>query len=324
MMTQRNNNSKMVALMLVLILTLVAGAQVNASELTELANGINVTIYSADEIRINSAVCNISLAAEQSNYVSFDNDEVLGALADMNGFEIDLDVTVYLLPAPPARINSSYARGNNIYLAPGTGTIPASTQAYITTHEMSHVLTAAYMDNSTSRWDAYLQLRGLDRDLNGPSAAHADRAREIVAEDFRFLFGGSLATSTGSIENHYLALPTEVDGLKELMLEFLAEKALVVNTMAAAMAFPNPCNPRTTIKMALPSGASAGNSVRLSIYNVRGSLVRTIDGGRIDGNTVYVNWNGDNDSGQGVSSGRYLYVIQTGDMSAKGAVTLVR
>ncbi len=322
-MTQRNNNSKMMTLMLMLVITLVAGANSNASEVTVLDNGITVTMYGADEIRINAAVCNIELTADQSNSVPFDAAEVLKALAEMHGFIIDLDVTVYLLPAAPAIVNSSFARGNNIYLAPGTGTIPAATQAYITTHEMGHVLTAAYMDNSSSRWDAYMQARGLDYDLNGSSAPHADRAREIVAEDFRFLFGGSLATSTGSIENHFLALPTRVFGLKDLMLEFLAEKAEAVNTMAFASAFPNPCNPRTTIKMALPSGVSAG-SVRLSIYNVRGSLVRTINNGVIAGSSVSVNWDGDNHRGQGVSSGRYLYVIQAGTVSAKGSVTLVR
>ncbi len=323
-MTQRNSNTKLMTFLLMLILTLVIGVAAAASEVHELANGIKVTIYGADEIRLNPAVCNINLAANQSNYVPFDNDEVLGALADMNGFSLDLDVTVYLLPAPAASINSSYARGNSIYLAPGTGTIAAATQAYITTHEMGHVLTASYMDNSSIRWDSYLQLRGLDLEMNGPSAPHADRAREIVAEDFRFLFGGSLATSTGSIENHYLDLPTEVDGLNDLMLGFLAEKAQATSTTASVTAYPNPCNPRTTIKMALPSGVNVGNSVRLSIFDVRGSLVRTIIGGRIAGDNVSVDWNGDNDQGQGVSSGRYLYVIQTNGVLAKGAVTLVR
>ena len=322
-MTQRTNNSKMMSSMLVLTISLALSSMAAASEVTELNNGLTVTMYGADEIRTNSAVCNISLAAVQTNYVPFDNAEVLSALAEMNGFEIDLAVNVYLLPAPPTVVNSSFARGNNIYLAPGTGTIAASTQAYITTHEMGHVLTAVYMDNSPSRWNSYMELRGLTHELNGSSAPHADRAREIVAEDFRFLFGGSLATTNGSIENHHLVLPNQVDGLKELMLEFLAQKALVTTSVASTKAFPNPCNPRTTIKMELPSGTMA-NSVRLSIYNVRGNLVRTINSGAINGESVSVNWNGNNDMGQGVSSGRYLYVIQAAGLSAKGAVSLVR
>ncbi len=322
-MTQNTNKTKKMAKMLVLVLTLTSSV-VLASETTELDNGLTVTVYGADEIRINSSVCDINLAAHEDRFVPFNNDKVMSALSDMHGFNIDLNVTVYLLPAPPASINSSYARGNTIYLAPGTGTIPASTQAYITTHEMGHVLCSSYMDNSKSRWSEYMELRGLNHDDNGPAAHHADRAREIVAEDFRFLFGGGLATSTGSIENHNMLLPNEVDGLKELLVEFLSEKVVSNVNMASAKAFPNPCNPRTTIKMELPAGSAAAGNVRLSVFDVRGSLVKTINGGQINGNTVAVNWNGDNDQGMGVSSGRYLYLIQAGSVSARGAVSLVR
>ena len=324
MMTQRNNKTNMVALMMVLSLTAITASHSLASEVVELDNGLTLTVYGADEIRINPAVCGINLVADDSGFVSFDRDVVVDALTTMNGFQIDLNVNVYLLPATPAQVASSYASGNDIFLAPGTGAIHPATQAYIVTHEMGHVFTSVYMDNSSARWDTYMQLRGLDSQLNGPTANHADRAREIVAEDFRFLFGGDLATSTGSIENHHLELPTNVDGLQELMLSFLAEKAMPMNTMAAATAYPNPCNPRTTIEMALSSSAQLGASVRLSIYDVRGALVRTIDGGSVSGSTVSVNWNGDDSRGQGVSGGRYIYMIQAGTSMAKGSVTLVR
>ncbi len=322
MMTQRNYKNNLVALMAAVVL--MTGSVAGASEVIELDNGLTLNVFTADEIRINPAVCGIALVADDARFVSFDRDAVVGALSSMHGFSTDLDVNVFLLPATPVRVASSYASGNDIFLAPGTGTINPSTQAYIATHEMGHVLTAAFMDNSPARWDAYMQLRGLDSSFNGSTAAHADRAREIIAEDFRFLFGGRLATSTGSIENHDLALPSSVDGLEELLVSFLAEKAMPVSTAAAATAYPNPCNPRTTIEMALPAGAVVNGSVRLSIYNIRGALVRTIDAGQISGSTVSVVWNGDNSQGQGVASGRYIYQIQAGSVSAKGSVTLVR
>jgi len=323
-MTQRNNMTNMTALMMVLAMTVVAASGSSAAEVVNLDNGMTLTVYSADEIRINPAVCEINLVAQESRFVSFDRDIVVDALAAMHGFETEMNVNVYLLPATPAHVASSYASGNNIFLAPGTGVVPASTQAYIATHEMGHVMTAVFMDNTSSRWNAYMQLRGLNSELNGSSAPHADRAREILAEDFRFLFGGDLATSTGSIENHHLALPTDVAGLEELLVGFLAEKAMSDSNIAAATAFPNPCNPRTTIQMALPSGVQVNGSVRLSIYDIRGSLVKTIDGGQVSGSSVAVVWNGDNSRGEGVSSGRYVYMMQAGDLMAKGAVTLVR
>jgi FlgD Ig-like domain len=324
MMTQRNHKTNLMALIAVLALTLVSGAESAASEVVELANGITLTVFSAEEIRINPAVTGISLITHDNSYVPFDRDEVVQALETMHGFDIDMDVTVYLLPSFPTKVNSSYARGNEIFLAPGTGIIPASTQAYITTHEMGHVLTWAFMDNSATRWEAFMELRGLDYELNGPSAPHADRAREIVAEDFRFLFGGPLSIDSGSIENHHLDLPTEVEGLHSLMAGFLVEKALPIINTASAKAFPNPCNPRTTIEMELSAGTLGNGSVRLSIYDIRGNLVRTINDGQVNGSRVAVAWNGDNSQGQGVASGRYFYVIQTGDLKANGSVTLVR
>ncbi len=324
MMTQRNNKTGLVALLSVLALTLVNGAESTASELVVLANGINLTVFGPEEIRLNPSLTGIRLTSVDNNYVPFDKDEVVRALDLMHGFQTDLAVTVYLLPAFPTKVNSSYASGNEIFLAPGTGTIPASTQAYITTHEMGHVLTWAFMDNSPARWEAYLEMRGLDSQLNGPTAPHAERAREIVAEDFRFLFGGPLANLNGSIENHYLELPSEVDGLDELLGEFLTKKALPVKRQASAVAFPNPCNPRTTIEMSLPVGSIVNGAVRLSIYDVRGNLVRTINDGQVNGNRIAVVWNGDSDGGLTVSSGRYLYVMQAGGLQANGSVTLVR
>ena len=307
---------------LALVIILMSASFVRGAETMTMGNGLRVHLHGAAKIAAQPSLCGINLVAADAKYVPFDEDQVLAALEAMHGFDADLDVDVYLLPAPPAVVASSYASGNNVYLAPGTGAIPASTQAYIVTHEMGHVLTWAFMDDSTSRWNAYMQLRGLTNEANGPSAAHADRAREIVAEDFRYLFGGALATSTGSIENRDLDLPDQVEGLLDLMAGFLAERPVAEATRYTARAFPNPCNPRTTIALELPSGSTG--QVRLDIFDMRGRLVRRIDGGSVQGGNVMVDWNGNDDRGSGVASGRYLYVLQAGQVQAQGSLTLVR
>ncbi len=321
MMTFTKKLSPALAILVLVILLMPAGV-VQGSESVTMANGLRVHLYGAAEIAAQPSLCGIPLAATDARYVPYDEDHVLAALEAMHGFHVALDVDVYLLPAPPAAVASSYASGNNIYLAPGTGTIAASTQAYIVTHEMGHVLTWAFMDNSSSRWSAYMELRGLSNEDNGPSAAHANRAREIVAEDFRHLFGGNLATSTGSIENPALELPDRVDGLMGLLSGFLAERPTAEVMRHAAKAFPNPCNPRTTISLELPSGTVG--QVRLDIFDARGHRVRSIDGGRVQGGNVMVDWNGNDDRGTGVASGRYLYVLRAGTVQAQGSLTLVR
>jgi hypothetical protein len=290
------------------------------------SNGITARIHGPEEINDQRSGLAINLLDSDRQFFPFDEQQVVDALATMHGFQAEVLVEVYLLPAPPAHVESSYATGNTIYLSPGSGPIAASTQAYITTHEMGHVLTWAFLDGAPSRWSAYMDLRGLDPMHNGPGARHADRAREILAEDFRFLFGGELATESGTIENHNLFLPNLVQGLEEMLVEFMASRApLEAARVLACTAFPNPCNPRTTVSLRISGGVLVdASSAVLRVFDLRGALVKTVNGGLQQGDRVLVEWNGENESGMTVASGRYLYVLQVDQLSARGSVTLVR
>ncbi len=73
--------------------------------------------------------------------------------------------------------------------------------------------------------------------------------------------------------------------------------------------YPNPFNPGTTIKYSLPK---AGH-LKLSIYNVRGHLVKTlIDGTRPAGEDQTIAWDGTNNQGAAVSAGVYFYEARAG------------
>lgn len=324
MMTHKGNSKNLMLLALVSVFILSASDNALASRQISFANGITANVFSAEEIAKNSNLVDVELAAADRTYYPFDEQEVVHALDSMWGFQTDLEINVYILPTPSTLVSSSYASKNSIYLAPGIGVVDASTIAYITTHEMGHVLTWAFLDGDSARWNTYMKLRGLNHQDNGPSAHHADRAREILAEDFRFLFGGSLATASNSIENHDLVLPTHVFGLDTLLVEFVAERASAA-TLAGSRAYPNPCNPRTTVMLDLNSGGSVNaEAARLEIYDIRGALVKSITGGQLHNNRVEIQWNGDSDSGSSCASGRYLYVVQAGQLKATGSITLVR
>lgn len=308
-----------------------------AVEVRYFANGIHATIYTPQEIlgaaksdatgdalRWDAAHGTVILDGDADKLVPFAQEDVERALADMHGLIGGIDVIVYILPATPLASSGSFARQDAIYLAPGTGPVDPATVAYITTHEMGHVLTWAHLDPYPARWDAYLQLRGLDPDRNGPLADHANRAREILAEDVRVLFGGKLATASGSIENHDLTRPREVEGLQELLSGYFADRT-PHPAIAASTAFPNPCNPLTTIAMVVPVGVVAsGDQAVLRIFDVRGAVVQTLRGGNLANDRITMQWTGTTDSGRAVASGRYLYVIQAGELTARGAVTLIR
>jgi hypothetical protein len=236
-----------------------------------------------------------------------------------------LTVEIFILPSPPAQLQSSFAREDIIFLSPGYGPIPASSAAYTVTHEMGHVLTWAYMDHAPDRWNRYLELRRIDPISCGAGIPHASRTREILAEDIRYLFGGRLATLSGTIENHDLPLPDQVPGLKETLADFFQGEPILRENYPS-MAYPNPCNPVTTIRMRIPAGtvAPAGAPLVLTLYDVRGRLVKRITAGQREGEVVNIQWDGRNDSGQNVPSGRYCYLVRLGSIVSRGSVQLVR
>jgi hypothetical protein len=84
--------------------------------------------------------------------------------------------------------------------------------------------------------------------------------------------------------------------------------------------YPNPFNPSTTISFEVPSAGS----VRLSIFDVLGRSVRTlVDAERAAGRYV-VTWDGSDDNGSQVSSGIYMYKLETGGASQTRSMTLLR
>ena len=78
--------------------------------------------------------------------------------------------------------------------------------------------------------------------------------------------------------------------------------------------YPNPFNPETWI----PYQLSGEANVTLTIYDMVGQVVRTINAGRQQA-AIYVSrdkaiyWDGHNDVGEQVSSGIYFYRLEAGE-----------
>lgn len=77
---------------------------------------------------------------------------------------------------------------------------------------------------------------------------------------------------------------------------------------AARQNFPNPFNPSTTISFDLPES----REVRLAVYALDGSLVRTLVGGELPAGTHDIVWDGRDDRRQGVATGTYFYRLVAG------------
>lgn len=83
---------------------------------------------------------------------------------------------------------------------------------------------------------------------------------------------------------------------------------------------PNPFNPTTVISYQ----AIANGPVKLSIFDIKGSLVRSYTQQASSGQKLSFAWDGMSEQGASVASGNYLYRIEAGDERIDGRMTLLR
>jgi hypothetical protein len=72
--------------------------------------------------------------------------------------------------------------------------------------------------------------------------------------------------------------------------------------------YPNPFNPSTTIKFALPKE----EYTEVTVYDIAGKEVAKLVENNLNAGTYTVSWNGKNNGGSTVSSGIYLCTIKAG------------
>jgi hypothetical protein len=84
--------------------------------------------------------------------------------------------------------------------------------------------------------------------------------------------------------------------------------------------YPNPFNPKTVIRYQLPEAGQ----VEVSVYNSIGQKVRVLVSENQAGGDYSVEWDGNNDHGQAVSGGLYLYQIRTQSYNASRKMILLR
>jgi hypothetical protein len=90
---------------------------------------------------------------------------------------------------------------------------------------------------------------------------------------------------------------------------------------ALSQNYPNPFNPTTSIRFSLPTEAS----VRLEVYNMLGQRIATlIDGAMYHAGNYQYTWDGQDDSGNSVSSGMYIYRITAGEYSELKRMILMK
>ncbi|MYF93129.1 MAG: T9SS type A sorting domain-containing protein [Gemmatimonadetes bacterium] len=184
-----------------------------------------------------------------------------------------------------------------------------------------HTLASASQDRTVRLWDvATGQLRII---LEGPTISVGLSGPTILVGPLAFSPDGHILA--GGNENGTILLwdmspyitssaPTAIQFSSPLP----TQTALLAN-------FPNPFNPDTYIPYQLHAPAH----VRLSIYDVRGALVREINVGyRAAGqyltSTRAAHWDGRDHRGERVASGVYLYRLQAGPVAHVRKMVLIK
>ncbi|MDP6670071.1 MAG: proprotein convertase P-domain-containing protein, partial [Candidatus Krumholzibacteria bacterium] len=94
----------------------------------------------------------------------------------------------------------------------------------------------------------------------------------------------------------------------------------VPTVLSLGMAFPNPFNPKTTIRFALPEAGE----IELAIYDVSGRRVRTLASGLWQTGKHELVWTGRDDRGNTVSSGLYFYRLTSDGKSLTEKMLLMK
>jgi len=131
----------------------------------------------------------------------------------------------------------------------------------------------------------------------------SDITNPVLQNEFRW----NLQTSTIDFDGENLILNNWVNGITELdWNQFLPVNEDVIGVKEILLTnYPNPFNPTTTISFSIP----VESEVDLSVYNIKGQKIKTLNQNELNKGQHSIIWNGDDDSGNNVSSGVYLYKL---------------
>lgn len=123
--------------------------------------------------------------------------------------------------------------------------------------------------------------------------------------------------SSGSVFGQWKSIPLNAGRSASITLPIGGSMSF--NALTASN-FPNPFNPETVITYHLPEA----NQVSLVIYNLLGQKIRTLMSAQQSAGEYHIRWNGQNDAGLPVASGRYIYKLNTDHESVSGRMLLIK
>ena len=259
--------------------------------------------------------------------------EFVGFTADQagDGFAIEGDKG-YIVNVPDGGTVTftgtawSNAAEEDAAAAPGVQLPPSTGWAFVVSGDLLEAEAGvSYTVVATNHRTGEIATRQLSSDHREFNAVWADLSRQSVIEA-----GDTLEVTLIDQWDNIVSGPfTHRVGIEDLRKAYLSLPLTVGDVHPAATIlgqnFPNPFNPETWI----PYQLEKSSDVALQIYDMSGSIVRTIDLG-FKSRGFYMTrstaayWDGRNNMGEQVASGVYFYSLQTSDFSATRKMLILK
>lgn len=157
----------------------------------------------------------------------------------------------------------------------------------------------------------------------GPSGGDGVSASYTLGTNFKAVLVGfdlaAIVATSPSLTSSETVIKSLLQGMGILTDVDEISNNPIVGNYSLEQNYPNPFNPTTTIRFNLPKATD----VKVSVFNIKGQLVKTIVNGKFEGGSNNVVWDATDSRGSLVSSGTYFYQIETPDFNqTKKAVFL--
>lgn len=120
-----------------------------------------------------------------------------------------------------------------------------------------------------------------------------------------------------------VSTPTN-DGVQIPAQKVVAPSGKYPETFALEQNFPNPFNGETNIRFHIPDVTGNNANILVQIFDLSGKNICTLIKGDFEGGIYTYTWNGTNNDGKQVSSGVYIYRMQTSDATFTKRMMLIK
>ena len=234
------------------------------------------------------AVAGLSLGATVSNGINFNQNMnlAINTSEDVYGIQFDMRYNPEQISVEELSSSNSLINGVDIY--------------------------------SKVKEPGFIRVIMFSMDLN--KISHANQLSEVI--DFNITpTEGYISNATITFSDIILAGENgqELDYQDSFVYE-LSSSDLIPSATELSNIYPNPFNPSTTIDYNL----SVGTDVSLVVYDMKGSIVKTLVSNFQDAGLHQITWNGKNEMGGQVSSGMYLVRMEADGQLYQQAITLLK